>query len=250
MKGMKNRTFMAAVAFAILAGCASTPDSSPDLQAAQAAYDMARQNPDILKYAARDLESAQKTLERAATATELADMNSLAYVAQSEVKLAEAKAQRGLAEAKIEELGRVKSEVQLEVRDTELASSRAQLAELQARQTERGTIVTLGNVLFATGRAELLPGAMQSVDRLAEYLQDNPQKSVLVEGHTDSTGSDTTNLRLSQERADSVRMALISRAISANRIVATGLGSSRPIAPNDTSSGRQQNRRVEIVIQD
>ena len=94
-----------------------------------------------------------------------------------------------------------------------------------------------------------MPGAQRAVDRLARYLEDNPGKTVLIEGHTDSTGSDTTNLRLSQERADAVRMALITRGIGASRIAATGLGSSSPVAPNTTPEGRQQNRRVEIVIQ-
>lgn len=247
--GMNKRNVLVGLGLAILAACASTPESTPALDAAKAAFDAAKEDPDVLKYAAQDLDAAQTTLERAATATDVDDINTLAYVAASEVKLAEAKSQREVAEAKMDELAKVKSQVQLEVRDAELAASRSQLADLQAKETDRGTVVTLGSVLFATGRSELLPGAMQSVDRLAEYLQGNPDKTVVIEGHTDSTGSDSTNLRLSQERADAVRMALITRGIVAGRIVATGLGSSRPVASNDTAAGRQQNRRVEIIIQ-
>lgn len=244
-----NPTLVAVLALALLAGCASTPESTPALEEAQAAFTRAKDDARVLKYAARDLDKAEKTLERAASAENVEDMNSLAYVASSEVQLAEAKARRSFAEAKIEALGKVKNEIQLQVREAELAESQAQLAALQARQTERGAVITLGSVLFATGKSELLPGAMQTVDRLAEYLQGNPGKTVLIEGHTDSTGSDATNLRLSQDRADSVRMALLSRGIDPERIVATGLGSSRPVATNATPEGRQQNRRVEIIIQ-
>lgn len=247
--GILNRTLTVALALAALAGCASTPDSTPALDSAQAAYARAKENPQVLRFAAKDLEKAEATLARAAAADGLEDVNSLAYVAAAEVELAEARARRGIAEARIDELAKVKNEIQLQVRDAELADSRTQLAALKAKETARGTVITLGNVLFATGRSELLAGAMQTVDRLADYLKDNAVKTVLIEGHTDSTGSDATNLRLSQERADAVRMALLSRGIEPGRIVATGLGSSQPVATNDTPEGRQQNRRVEIIIQ-
>jgi outer membrane protein OmpA-like peptidoglycan-associated protein len=232
-----------------LAGCASTPDPSPALLEAEQAYQRAKSNPDVLRYAADQIGEAEQTLRRADTAETLVDMNSLAYVANAQVQTAEAIARQEVAEARVEELALVKDRVMLENREAELASARQELAALQAKETARGTVVTLGSVLFATGRAELLPGAQSAVDRLARYLEDNSAKTVLIEGHTDSTGSDTTNLRLSQERADAVRMALIARGIGASRIAATGLGSSSPVAPNSTPEGRQQNRRVEIVIQ-
>jgi outer membrane protein OmpA-like peptidoglycan-associated protein len=244
----QNRILFAVLA-AVLTSCASMPETTPELDAARAAYSAAKDNAEVLRYAGRDLEAAQATLERAAAAETIEDMNSLAYVASSEVELAEAKAQRQVAEAKVRELSQVKNRVQLEVREAELQASRAQLAALQAKQTDRGMVVTLGSVLFATGQSELLPGALETIDRLADYLDRNQDKTVLIEGHTDSTGSDTTNLRLSQERANAVRMALMAEGIGARRVAATGLGSSRPVAPNTTAEGRQQNRRVEIVIQ-
>ena len=244
-----NRLLLPVVLTVAAAGCATVPEPTQELQAAQSAYNRAKENPDVLRYGARDLETADETLVRAAEATNMDEMNSLAYVASSQVQLAEAKSQRQLAETKIAELSQVKNRVQLEVREAELQASRAQLAALQAKETERGTVVTLGSVLFATGKSELLAGALQSVERLADYLTSNKGRTVLIEGHTDSTGSDETNLRLSQDRADSVRMALIAEGIAAKRIVATGLSSTRPVASNDTAAGRQQNRRVEIVIQ-
>lgn len=232
-----------------LVGCASTPDPTTALLEAQQAYQSAKSNPDVLRYAPDQLAEAEQTLRRAESTETVVDMNSKAYIANNQVKTAEAVTSQKMAEARIAELTAIRDRVQLEVRDSELASTREALAELQAKQTSRGTVVTLGSVLFATGRSELLPGAQASVDRLARYLTENATKTALIEGHTDSTGSDTTNLRLSQDRADAVRMALLSRGIDPMRITATGLGSSRPVAPNSTVEGRQQNRRVEIIIQ-
>lgn len=239
----------------LMAGCSSAPKSTPALDSARTALATARENPDVLRYAAENVDRAGQTLERAASARDVDDMNSLAYVANAQVQTAEAIARRRIAENKVQELSGVKEKVQLEVRDAELAAtqrrldaSKEQLAELQAEQTNRGTVVTLGNVLFTTGKSELLPGAMGSIDRLAEYLRDNAKSTVLIEGHTDSTGSNEINMRLSQARADSVRMALLSRGIEASRLSATGLSSSQPVASNATAEGRQQNRRVEVII--
>ncbi len=238
----------AVVLAVFVAGCASVPKPSSALQEAQAAYEKAKGNTDVLKYASGNLNEANATLNSAAAATNLDDMNSLAYVANSQVQVAEAVAKRKSAEAQIAQLNTVKDSVQLEMRDAELAASQAQLAALKAKQTDRGTVVTLGSVLFATGKADLMPGAMDSINRLAIYLQANPNAGVVIEGHTDSTGSDATNLRLSQERADAVRTALLAKGIAPERVVATGLGSSKPVASNDTAAGRQANRRVEVII--
>lgn len=236
--------------FMALVGCATTPEPSPALLEAQKAYARAKSNPEVLRHATDRLEEAEQTLRQAEAAETSVDMDSLAYIANNQVQTAEAIARQEVAEARIAELSAIRDRVQLENRDAELANARRELASLQAKQTARGTVVTLGSVLFATGKSELLPGAQSSVDRLARYLAEFMDKTVLIEGHTDSTGSDETNLRLSQARADAVRMALISEGIAASRITATGLGSSRPVASNSTAEGRQQNRRVEIVIQD
>ncbi|MEQ8801956.1 MAG: OmpA family protein [Haliea sp.] len=240
-------------------------------------YELAKNDPAIIRYASEPLERAGKTLEAALAARDAAEAESLTYVAGSQLATARAIAERRAAESSINELSKVKDRVQLEAREAELSTSASrleearrleadarrkaeearlkeeaalqQLADMQAKQTARGMVLTLGSVLFATGRSELLPGALSSVDRLAAYLEEYQDKTVLIEGHTDSTGSDTTNLNLSQARADAVRVALMTRGIAPSRIVATGLASSQPVASNDTPAGRQQNRRVEIVIQ-
>jgi outer membrane protein OmpA-like peptidoglycan-associated protein len=131
-----------------------------------------------------------------------------------------------------------------------LASAQQQLADLQARQTDRGVVVTLGDVLFETGQATLKPGANLALNRLATFLSGNPQTRILIEGHTDSVGSEEYNEVLSERRARAVATELMSRGISADQLQTLGRGKGYPVASNDTPEGRQQNRRVEIVFSD
>jgi outer membrane protein OmpA-like peptidoglycan-associated protein len=125
-----------------------------------------------------------------------------------------------------------------------------ELEALKAEETERGLVLTLGDVLFDTDRAELKPGAQKTLDRLAGFLQDHDDRNLLIEGHTDSIGDDSYNLMLSSQRADAVRSALISRGIDPARLDANGLGEAFPVATNDSVAGRQENRRVEIIVSD
>jgi outer membrane protein OmpA-like peptidoglycan-associated protein len=127
--------------------------------------------------------------------------------------------------------------------EQELAALKA-----QARETERGPVLTLGDVLFEFNRADLKSGAMQKLYPLVAFLQENPTRSVVIEGHTDNIGSDSYNFELSQRRAEAVRAFLLQNGIRAERITAQGRGESYPVAANDTEAGRQQNRRVGIVI--
>lgn len=127
---------------------------------------------------------------------------------------------------------------------------REQLTELEAKQTDRGLVLTLGDVLFDVDQATLKPGALKNLVRLVSFLRENPDREVLIEGHTDSTGSDSYNLDLSQRRAEAVREFLAENEIDASRVVARGYGKTYPVASNDSSAGRQRNRRVEIVILD
>lgn len=127
---------------------------------------------------------------------------------------------------------------------------REELAELQAQKTERGIVLTLGDVLFDVDQATLKAGATQSLSRLVAFLREYPDRQVLVEGHTDSTGTDEYNLGLSQRRADAVVQFLTLNGIAPERAIATGYGKAYPVAGNETAEGRQRNRRVEIVILD
>ena len=123
-----------------------------------------------------------------------------------------------------------------------------ELSELKAQQTERGIVLTIGDVLFATGKADLSPDANKSVNKLAEFLKKYPNRDVLIEGHTDSVGSDDYNLALSRKRADSVKYKLTGDGVEAGRITTKGYGERFPLASNDTQAGKAQNRRVEVII--
>jgi outer membrane protein OmpA-like peptidoglycan-associated protein len=166
----------------------------------------------------------------------------------AERKSAEARRDRAAAEQARAEAEQARTEAAaLAAREQKL---REELAELQAKETERGLVLTLGDVLFDVDEASLKAGATQSLSRLVTFLKEYPDRQVLVEGHTDSTGTDQYNLGLSQRRADSVVQFLTLNGIAPERSVARGYGKAYPVASNETTAGRQLNRRVEIVILD
>lgn len=130
------------------------------------------------------------------------------------------------------------------------AQLEAQLADLAAKKTERGLVITLGDVLFGTNLAILNPDGMRTAQKLADVLQKNPQRMVLVEGFTDSTGTASHNQELSERRVTSVRDALLEMGVGRERVAMRGYGHQFPVADNGTAQSRQLNRRVEIVISD
>ncbi|TRZ98549.1 MAG: DUF4398 domain-containing protein, partial [Deltaproteobacteria bacterium] len=123
-----------------------------------------------------------------------------------------------------------------------------EISGLKAQQTERGIILTIGDVLFATGKAQLSPQANMSVTKLSEFLKNHPTRNVLIEGHTDSVGSDEYNQVLSGKRADSVKYELRNNGVEASRITTVGYGEKYPVASNDSANSRAMNRRVDVVI--
>ena len=128
------------------------------------------------------------------------------------------------------------------------ARLQAEVDALKAKPTDRGLVLTLGDVLFETGSSTLSPGAGRNMDRLVQFLTEHPERMVQIDGFTDSIGTDSYNEDLSQHRADAVRYQLVSRGISSTRIGTQGYGKAYPVASNSESSGRQLNRRVEVVI--
>ncbi|HET7844108.1 MAG TPA: OmpA family protein [Xanthomonadales bacterium] len=129
------------------------------------------------------------------------------------------------------------------------AQMRRELAGLQMRDSDRGLVVTLGDVLFETGKAEIKPGARRSLDQMVRAMRDDRDATLVIEGHTDSVGKRAYNVQLSQRRANAVRAYLVNRGIASRRIEARGMGPDYPVASNRNEAGRQQNRRVEMIVQ-
>ncbi|HSO18613.1 MAG TPA: OmpA family protein, partial [Desulfosarcina sp.] len=187
------------------------------------------------------LQARQKELDEKARQVDMA---------RQEVQQAQIKTQEMKRDAE-----KARKEAEEKAMEAELARQKAEqlereMADLKALKTERGIVLTLGDVLFESGRATLMPGAMRTIDKLSDFLKKNPKRNIVIEGHTDDVGGDEYNLNLSQRRADSLRDALLARGIGGARILTHGYGENYPVASNSTAAGRQQNRRVEIIILD
>jgi outer membrane protein OmpA-like peptidoglycan-associated protein len=136
-----------------------------------------------------------------------------------------------------------------------VAAARSEQKELQrqrdlqnAKPTDHGLVLTLGDVLFTSGRADLKAGTMGNLNKLAKFLEKYPDRTVAIHGYTDSLGSAEYNQGLSERRANSVKVYLADQGIDSSRLTALGMGQSAPVAGNDSGAGRQQNRRVEVII--
>lgn len=278
-----------AAAIVSIAACQSTLPENPALADARAAYATASANPNVMRTAQIELRQAREALDRAedewAREQDIEQTRSLAYIARQRVEIASAIAARAAAEERVRAADAERERVRADVRTREAQQAQqraaqsqsqasqaqqqtaqaqsqadsaterarrleAELRELQAKQTPRGMVVTLGDVLFDTGSANLRSGALRSIERLAAVLRNYPERRVLIEGFTDSTGSDSMNLQLSQRRADAVRAALAAQGAPLERIDVSAYGEANPVASNDTAAGRQLNRRVEIVFSD
>jgi len=243
------------------------------LEQARTAYAQAQQTPQVATNAPVALQDADQALRRAervwADDHDTEEVQHLSFITTQRVEIAKTVTEKKLAEASMQQANEERERVLLDARTREAqgaqqeaerakqqaqaATSQAQqlqqeLAALQAKQTDRGLVLTLGDVLFETGKADLRAGALRNLYPLVTFLQKYPERQVMIEGHTDSMGSDSYNLDLSQRRADVVRDFLIQNGVNASQITTRGYGKTSPVASNDTAAGRQQNRRVEMII--
>lgn len=278
----KTTVSVSAIASAVLlAACASTPKRVAELDRAHSEVEALAADPLVQQAASQELSNARKSLEAADVAMKKGkreDVLHYSYLAsqqaqtgqeriatarsREEVAQGEAERNRVLLESRTREAEAAKAAAeqqaqvaQAQAQEAEAARQQAeaaqrQLSELQAKQTDRGMVLTLGDVLFDTARSTLKPGADAMIDRIAGFLKQNEGTKVIVEGHTDSRGSDEYNQRLSEQRAQAVADALASRGVDRNRVEAVGRGKSLPVASNDTAVGQQQNRRVELIFSD
>lgn len=196
----------------------------------------------------RLLEDERKTLGEQREAARLDSRTREADRARSDATLAQGQASSARADA-----ASAHSQADMARMDTEAARRQSddlqrQITELNAKATERGLVVTLGDVLFATGKSELRGGTPGNLGKLAAFLNQYPDRTVTIEGHTDSVGSEDSNRGLSERRANSVKSYLVGQGVASSRLSATGMGEGSPVAGNDSVTGRQQNRRVEVII--
>jgi outer membrane protein OmpA-like peptidoglycan-associated protein len=272
----------------MLSGCSTTPINQ-SLAEAHNSYNTARTNPQITNLAALELKDAGDTLSKADTAFEKGDnpaaVNQLAYIAYQQVRIAQETAFRKTDELSVTNASAKRDQVRLAARTAEADSAKhevaiiqetaniqaeelvaasanaehdqqiiskqeKQLKELNAKKTKRGLVITIGDVLFSSSEANLKSGGMHNVRKLSAFLEQYPKYRVLVEGYTDNTGNEESNQMLSVHRADAVKTALIDTGIASDRILTRGYGKEFPVARNNNSSNRQQNRRVEIVLSD
>jgi outer membrane protein OmpA-like peptidoglycan-associated protein len=192
-----------------------------------------------------------------------------AYLAAQTARLAKARATAKADDARVAAGKAERDKIQLDARTRDVAKAnmatdaavgqrdqatekaarlQAEVDQLKATPTPRGLVLTLGDVLFDTGKAQLNPGSARKLDQLAKFLNDQPERRVQIDGFTDSVGTDSYNQDLSQLRADAVKSALIVRGVNPSRIGSQGYGKGFPVANNSDSGGRQLNRRVEVVI--
>ncbi|WP_417776202.1 OmpA family protein [Stutzerimonas xanthomarina] len=244
-----------AIAMSIgLAACSSQPNQT--LETARTEFSALQSNPLSQKYAALEVEDASKQLDKANDAylndADEERVDQLAYLANRRIDLAEQTIALRKAEEQIDEASTLRAKARLESREEMLKRQQEEIRQLQqdlqAKQTERGTLVTFGDVLFDLDKADLKPAGMRDVQKLADFLQENPDRKLVIEGYTDSTGSDSYNQQLSERRAEAVYRALIHAGVDAQRMQTVGYGEQYPVASNNTPASRAMNRRVEVTI--
>lgn len=270
-------------ALAIVCGLglfACGPRKNPDILEVEAQLNRIKSDPAIHQHAQLELSEAQQAVTRAERDWEQRhdgiEASHLAYLAERRIDIAQFAAQQGIseteavrlngerkdalldartqdaqrAELKAEALGAVAShyQTQAELQAQTIKNLNADLQDLQAKETARGITLTLGDVLFASGKAELKPGAERKLGPLVKFLREHPEENVVIEGHTDNVGTDSFNLDLSQRRAEAVKAAMVLEQVPADRVIARGLGKEFPVTSNTSDAGRLQNRRVEIIL--
>jgi OmpA-OmpF porin, OOP family len=270
-----NKQIVLSVAIAtVLSACSATPERNETLERARTLVQTVESSPRA-GIAAKDVANARASLDAAnrlaESKTRVSDMefeatnaalsaqiaNEKILTAEANEAIANGTAQRQavLIQARERDVQKSTSQADDARRQANASEARAdsletELADLKLQKTERGLVLTLGDVLFDTGQATLTTGAYATLDRLAAALRQHPERKVLIEGHTDSVGSSENNQGLSERRARSVQVALTKRGVEGNQITALGKGENFPMGSNDSADGRQSNRRVELIFTD
>lgn len=243
----------------ILSACGSVPKEVEALEQARYDYSEAAQNITIVKHAPEELDNARDALKIADEQWKQDEdawrIEHYAYLASQRVRIAKLISKSKETDRELEEMALERRNIALDLREAELVKVKQEALELQrqmealqAQQTERGMVLTLGDVLFDVNEATLAPGAAHNISKIAAFMTNYPERTAVIEGHTDSMGEDDFNMNLSRERALAVRQALTGSGVSAKRMSIQGFGEALPVASNTSATGRQENRRVEIIF--
>ena len=244
-----------------LSGCAHYGDPEPELQQANALFDSIKDDSLVLASAPKDVLRAGESLQRAQQLSgyigSAEDVAHFAYLSQQYARIAQERSQAAQSQQNIAQLRIELERLQLSLREARLMSVQQhgqwleeQMISLATQDAERGLVLTLNDMLFDSGRADLKVAANRTVLKLVQFLQMNGQRTVRIEGYSDNEGSPQQNLQLSQARAQTVAEALIDLGVDAKRLQIIGYGNAFPLAENATERGRAQNRRVEVVFSD
>jgi outer membrane protein OmpA-like peptidoglycan-associated protein len=278
---------LATLAAAALAACSITPERNTALDQASSRYAAARGDAQVTKLASDELDQAGDALRAAENAHRddagKTRIDHLAYMASQRITIAQHTAAGKAEQAQVAGAAAERDRMRLAQRTSEADAAQRQLAvsqqgnvqkaaelasaeertqrgnervgelemqlrELNARRTERGMVVTLGDVLFDTGQARIVPDSEGRLGKLAEFFKRHPQRTASIEGYTDNVGSADSNVTLSQRRAQAVVTALVDLGVASNRLSTRAHGEEGPAASNATPAGRQLNRRVEVVF--
>jgi len=269
---------LTATAFAaVLMGCSTVPAPNAALDRARASYQQLETDPKANEFAAPEMTQARDALASAEASRTRGDtlrsVDHYAYLAQQRVAIArEATSARtwdkAAADSKAAGVNNkaasdvAKAQQATQDKGMELAAANAnaqqdkaradalalQLKELGSKPTDRGDVLTLGDVLFDSNRAALSAGGARTLNKLADFMRQHPKRTAMIEGFTDSRGTETANFELSTRRAEALRTALVDQGIAVQRLTTRGFGEAYPVATNDTEAGRQMNRRVEVVL--
>lgn len=254
----------ASAALLLLAGCASTPQEDASItqleQKIAALEPVAGED----RYAPVAVAEAQEALTKLKG---LKDNDSEAYqhqlyLTEKQIEIAQELVAAAKAEENLDSAEVRRKDILLEAKTAEAEQAKSlaaafavraqelshQVEDLRTQETERGLVLTLSSVLFESGKATLHSGAQRTVEKIADFLKEYPDRNIKIEGFTDSQGDEAFNQSLSERRATTVKDLLVSYGVGRDRINTAGYGEEYPIANNNTSEGRQQNRRVEIII--
>ncbi|MPS41923.1 MAG: DUF4398 domain-containing protein [Pseudomonas sp.] len=251
-----------ALVVTLLGGCATNQMASEQaLEEARLSFQAVKEDPSVLRAAPKDVIRAGESLGRAERLSSYwgsgDDVRHYAYLGQRYAAIARQHSDISLNQERAAKLELERQRLQLTLREAKLMSVQQhngwleeQMVSLATSETERGLVMTLGDMLFDAGRADLQPAANRTVLKLVQFLQINPQRRVRIEGYTDNTGDAAENLELSRARAQAVADLLVDLGVDAKRIQVAGYGVDFPVAENASARGRAQNRRVEIVFSD